>query len=160
MLRFVAEFLWVLTLKQVPVQPNTWDCGVYLLHLTKVFMSAPETFFKHIITVSLNLITTYTTRFYKSPNSRKEPSKAPSARGGGKIMRFRSTGTTSFPGSLNFRMPGKPRRPRKKRRPRSGRARRRKRRSSHPRVRLTSWLWKLPQRGTRRHIRRGDLLQG
>ncbi|KAH7885232.1 hypothetical protein F5I97DRAFT_1883858 [Phlebopus sp. FC_14] len=35
---------------QVPVQPNTWDCGVYLLHLTKVFMSAPEDFFRHITT--------------------------------------------------------------------------------------------------------------
>ncbi|KAI5988964.1 hypothetical protein EDD15DRAFT_2285488 [Pisolithus albus] len=35
---------------QVPVQPNTWDCGVYLLHLTKVFMSNPEHFFRVITT--------------------------------------------------------------------------------------------------------------
>ncbi|KIJ62621.1 hypothetical protein HYDPIDRAFT_114280 [Hydnomerulius pinastri MD-312] len=35
---------------QVPVQPNTWDCGVYLLHLTKVFMNAPEQFLEHILT--------------------------------------------------------------------------------------------------------------
>lgn len=35
---------------QVPVQPNTWDCGVYLLHLTKVFMSNPEHYFRVITT--------------------------------------------------------------------------------------------------------------
>ncbi|KAI6042715.1 hypothetical protein EDC04DRAFT_2658082 [Pisolithus marmoratus] len=35
---------------QVPVQPNTWDCGVYLLHLTKVFMNKPEHYFRMITT--------------------------------------------------------------------------------------------------------------
>lgn len=35
---------------QVPVQPNTWDCGVYLLHLTKVFMNNPEHYFRLITT--------------------------------------------------------------------------------------------------------------
>ncbi|KIK94059.1 hypothetical protein PAXRUDRAFT_828393 [Paxillus rubicundulus Ve08.2h10] len=34
---------------QVPVQPNTWDCGVYLLHFVKVFMRATEEFSEHIL---------------------------------------------------------------------------------------------------------------
>ncbi|KIJ17824.1 hypothetical protein PAXINDRAFT_98018 [Paxillus involutus ATCC 200175] len=34
---------------QVPVQPNTWDCGVYLLHFVKVFMRATEDFLEHIL---------------------------------------------------------------------------------------------------------------
>ncbi|KAG8214645.1 hypothetical protein J3R82DRAFT_9723 [Butyriboletus roseoflavus] len=34
---------------QVPVQPNTWDCGVYLLHFMKVFMSAPSEFLDQIL---------------------------------------------------------------------------------------------------------------
>jgi len=34
---------------QVPVQPNTWDCGIYLLHFVKVFMSAPSEFLERIL---------------------------------------------------------------------------------------------------------------
>ncbi|KAG6330376.1 hypothetical protein ID866_8713 [Astraeus odoratus] len=39
----------------VPAQPNTWDCGIYLLHLTKVFMSSPEHHF-HLITTTKGTI--------------------------------------------------------------------------------------------------------
>lgn len=39
----------------VPTQPNSWDCGIYLLHLTKVFMSNPEHHF-HIITTAKGTI--------------------------------------------------------------------------------------------------------
>ncbi|KAG9315733.1 hypothetical protein JVU11DRAFT_3380 [Chiua virens] len=34
---------------QVPVQPNTWDCGIYLLHFVKVFMNAPSEFMERIL---------------------------------------------------------------------------------------------------------------
>ncbi|KAI9573550.1 hypothetical protein HD554DRAFT_2167133 [Boletus coccyginus] len=34
---------------QVPVQPNTWDCGIYLLHFVKVFMDAPSEFLEQIL---------------------------------------------------------------------------------------------------------------
>ncbi|KAH0832102.1 hypothetical protein J3R83DRAFT_13011 [Lanmaoa asiatica] len=34
---------------QVPVQPNTWDCGIYLLHFVKVFMSAPSELLEQIL---------------------------------------------------------------------------------------------------------------
>lgn len=39
----------------VPTQPNYWDCGIYLLHLTKVFMNNPEHHF-HIITTAKGTI--------------------------------------------------------------------------------------------------------
>ncbi|KAF9241144.1 hypothetical protein BU15DRAFT_73620 [Melanogaster broomeanus] len=34
---------------QVPVQPNTWDCGIYLLHFMKVFMKVPEDYLQYIL---------------------------------------------------------------------------------------------------------------
>jgi len=34
---------------QVPVQPNTWDCGIYLLHFVKVLMSARSEFVEQIL---------------------------------------------------------------------------------------------------------------
>ncbi|KAF8442853.1 hypothetical protein L210DRAFT_3476959 [Boletus edulis BED1] len=34
---------------QVPVQPNTWDCGIYLLNFVKVLMSAPSEFVDQIL---------------------------------------------------------------------------------------------------------------
>ncbi|KAG6377143.1 hypothetical protein JVT61DRAFT_1195 [Boletus reticuloceps] len=36
---------------QVPVQPNTWDCGIYLLNFVKVLMSAPSEFVEQILSV-------------------------------------------------------------------------------------------------------------
>ena len=34
---------------QVPIQPNTYDCGVYLLHFAKTFMTDPKKYAKMIM---------------------------------------------------------------------------------------------------------------
>jgi Ulp1 family protease len=41
----VQHVLWIFTFAlQVPLQPNSCDCGVYVLHFVRVFLSDPVLF--------------------------------------------------------------------------------------------------------------------
>jgi Ulp1 family protease len=41
-------------ISQVPIQPNNFDCGIYLLHFAETFLSDPRRYFR-TITVRLSL---------------------------------------------------------------------------------------------------------